>query len=61
MMTVRRLPTFQRYTVDIRLRQFRTMADGKLKIISFNSSKGRHLLDLLRKSGYTCSEENLSQ
>lgn len=43
------LPTFKGYTVDIRLREFRkAIPDTTLEFITFESKKGKKLLDELK-------------
>lgn len=44
-MTVRALPTFKGYTVDVRLQQFRRLTLGEAgEFIDFKSEKGDQLL-----------------
>lgn len=60
-MATKRLPTFQGYTVDMRLREFRKMNVGELpEFIAFDSTRGRRLLKELRTHGFTTPEEILS-
>jgi hypothetical protein len=60
-MAVRRLPTFNGYTVDDRLREFRKLSYGKRpEFIPFDSKQGRHLLKKLRAQGFTTPEEIIS-
>ena len=48
-MSVRILPTFNGYTVDMRLREFRkAIPDVTLEFIPFDSSEGIKLLDELK-------------
>ncbi|HJZ04458.1 MAG TPA: hypothetical protein VJ327_01180 [Patescibacteria group bacterium] len=48
-MSVRILPTFKGYTVDMRLREFRkAIPDVTLEFIPFDSSEGIKLLDELK-------------
>jgi hypothetical protein len=41
------LPTFNRYTVDIRLSEFRRVSADGLEVIPFTSDAGRRLIDEL--------------
>lgn len=52
-MTLKILPIFKGYSVDIKLRQFRKINHNNIKFIDFSSDKGRQLLKELRKSGYS--------
>jgi hypothetical protein len=56
-MTVIRLPTFNGYTVDTRLKEFRKVNLKKMKFIPFESKRGRKLLRALHAKGYTTPEE----
>ena len=48
-MSVRILPTFNGYTVDIRLKEFRrAIPDVTLEFIPFNSREGKNLLEELK-------------
>lgn len=52
-MSVRILPTFKGYTVDMRLQEFRkAIPDVVLEFIPFNSKKGERLLAELK--AYAC-------
>ncbi len=47
---IRVLPTFEGYTIDDRLRQFRRFNDeGWLEIIDFGTPKGKAIRERLRK------------
>ena len=57
-MAVRKLPTFNGYTVDVRLGQFRKVIYGQRpEFIPFESKQGRKLLKALSRKGYTTPEE----
>jgi len=43
-MTILKLPTFQGYTVDTRLRQFRKIDRKNIRFIDFYSNEGEKLL-----------------
>jgi hypothetical protein len=44
-MTVVQLPTFEGYTVDLRLKQFRKAIPGKtLEFVSFDSPEGKRMV-----------------
>jgi len=48
-MSVKILPTFNGYTVDVRLREFRrAIPNVTLEFISFDSPKGKELLEELK-------------
>jgi hypothetical protein len=48
-MSVTILPTFRRYTVDLRLQEFRrSIPDVALDFIAFDSPEGRKLLEELK-------------
>jgi len=52
-MSVRILPTFKGYTIDLRLREFRKAIYGeKLEFIPFNSPKGEKLLEALKSFAF---------
>lgn len=57
-----KLPTFQGYTVDVRLQEFRKLIYGKkFEIIKFNSSKGIDLIKEYERSNKrrgSCQEKN---
>lgn len=54
----KRLPMFNGYTVDERLREFRKIHFGELpEFISFDSKRGRTLLKKLQAQGFTTPEE----
>lgn len=60
-MPVRKLPTFNGYTVDNRLREFRKLSYGtRPEFIPFDSQRGRTLLKQLRAHGFTTPEEIIS-
>lgn len=46
---MRRLPTFQDYTVDVRLREFRRFGEWGIESVPFDSAPGKELLAALRK------------
>lgn len=47
----RKLPEFNGYTVDLRLREFRKIKYGKsIEFISFESRKGKKLLQKMERS-----------
>lgn len=48
---MRRLPTFQDYTVDVRLREFRTVGEWGIESIPFDSPRGTELLAKMREAG----------
>ena len=53
-MPLRTLPTFKGYTVDAKLRQFRSAKPDKpMEFIAFDSAKGRELLQELAVYGLT--------
>ena len=56
-MSVTKLPTFNGYTVDNRLREFRKLYGKRLEFIPFDSRRGRTLLKALQAKGYTTPEE----
>lgn len=47
----RRLPEFENFTVDFRLREFRKVIYGKsIEFISFESRKGKKLMQKIKKT-----------
>ena len=49
----RRLPEFNGYTVDFRLKEFRKVVYGKsIEFIPFESKKGKKLLRKMKRSVY---------
>lgn len=46
---VNKLPEFEGYTVDVRLRQFRRVHQQSIEFIDFNSTSGQKLLSEYRK------------
>lgn len=48
----RKLPVFEGYTVDERLREFRRVKreDGLIEVIPFESPKGRKILERMREA-----------
>ena len=53
----KRLPIFEGYFVDIRLKQFRTVRNLCIEFINFNSNKGEEILSRYIKSLNPQSEE----
>jgi len=54
---IRELPTFDGYTVDERLRQFRKVNDEEIEFVEYDSDKGQKLLrKMLQIQGYTIDE-----
>jgi len=43
-MALKKLPTFEGYTVDVRLRQFRKVNKENIQFINFDSVKGEKIL-----------------
>ncbi len=53
-MSIRKLPTYQKFVIDIRLRQFRSFdKNQKLIIIGFETKKGKKLLKEILINGFT--------
>lgn len=46
---MRRLPTFQDYTVDVRLREFRRFGEWGIESIPFDSAPGKELLAVMKR------------
>ncbi|MBW2995320.1 hypothetical protein KY312_03130 [Candidatus Woesearchaeota archaeon] len=47
---MKKLPIFEGYTVDVRLKQFRKVKGIKIKFINFDSEKGENILNKYIKS-----------
>ena len=54
---IKELPAFKGYHVDVRLRQFRRVNNGRIEFIDFKSNKGEKILDKYKKSLDPASEE----
>jgi hypothetical protein len=53
-MTLKKLATFEKYTIDFKLRQFRDLTNTKKIIfIPFESESGLKILKRMRERGYT--------
>lgn len=52
-MATKKLPTYKRFTIDVRLRQFRSFdKNHKLIIIDFETKKGKKLLKEILINGF---------
>ena len=49
-MTAKKLPTFEGYTVDVRLKQFRKVQKTEIKFTDFDSETGERILSRYIKS-----------
>lgn len=47
---MRKLPVFEDYTVDVKLKQFRRSHNNHIEFIDFNSEKGIRILNRYLKS-----------
>jgi len=56
-MSVKQLPIFKGYTVDVRLKQFRKIVGQKIIFVEFESVKGEKLLSEYLKESEDESEE----
>ena len=59
---IRKLKTFNGYTVDLRLQEFRKIPYGKLpEFIAFTSTKGQKLLALMHEKAMQQARTNLDE
>jgi len=59
---MKELPTFNGYTVDVRLREFRRVDPEKgLEVVPFASNEGRRLIHTLDFLAFCCSDLRLTE
>ncbi|NLG06684.1 MAG: hypothetical protein GX559_03255 [Candidatus Pacebacteria bacterium] len=61
-MAITKLPTFEKYTVDLKLRQFRFInKKQKLKIIHFDTKRGKKILKKISINRFTNESKLLKE